>query len=387
MKYVYVLVSNDKDLYYEQLYLSIVSLRLNNPNAYITLLTDDLTYSNLNNHREGILSLIQEYKVIEYPSKYAQKIRSRLLKTSMRNLIDGDFLYIDCDTLILSPINTPIDWTFSIGAVKNLHYSNVADSPIYPLLCFHLNKCGLDIKSKDYYNSGVLYVKDNEEARNFFSYWNSLYIRYFKEYRIDFDQLSLYQANNVYNGLIKELAGEWNWQVGFGINYCYDARIMHTFASVSNKLHNIHFLKRKDFYEKIKQGQCSELEIKSIVKNARKLFDETLRIVPADYSSVDIKQQIKKFCKQCDEIILYGIDSYQIRILWLLQHLNIKIDRIVSSKNELKKYIIERSTQKMIGKKYVGSNTGIILAMEIQQVNNILPSLIAQGLINIYVYN
>ncbi len=156
MKYLYVLTSNDKDIYYEQIYLSISSLLLYNPNVCITLLTDDKTFKNLKGHRGDVLHLVQEIKVIKLSGKWNQKVRSRIIKTNMRNLVDGDFLYLDCDTIVLMPINIPSDWEFNIGAVKNLHFSNVQESPIYPVFHCFANSCGINMDSHNYFNSGVL---------------------------------------------------------------------------------------------------------------------------------------------------------------------------------------------------------------------------------------
>lgn len=45
MKFLYVLVSNERDIYYEQTYISILSLKHFNPNACVHLLVDNLTFA------------------------------------------------------------------------------------------------------------------------------------------------------------------------------------------------------------------------------------------------------------------------------------------------------------------------------------------------------
>ena len=93
MKFLYILTSGNEDLYYEQIYLSITSLLLYNPEAFIVLLTDDITVRSLTGPRSKILELVKECKVISLPTEQSKKVRSRLLKTNMRNLIEGKFLY------------------------------------------------------------------------------------------------------------------------------------------------------------------------------------------------------------------------------------------------------------------------------------------------------
>lgn len=388
VKYLYVLTSNDKDLYYEQIYLSILSLFLYNPNAYITLLTDDKTFKNLKGHRGDILHLVQEIKIIKLSIKYNQKVRSRLIKTNMRNLVDGDLLYLDCDTIVLSPINIPPEWELNIGAVKNLHFNNVQESPIYPIIHSFAKKCDINMDSLCYFNSGVLYIKDNYETREFFSQWHKLYLYYLKNNSIEVDQLSLYKANNDFDGFIKEIPGEWNWQVGFGMNYMCKAKIMHTFGSVSNKLHDIHFLKRKDFYLKMKKRMYSDWELTNIIKNAKSSFDEKLRIIPTKDSTESSNKSVTEFCMQYKNIIVYGTEDYFFRISYLFQEIETNnIIGFIPSKQNAKKYgFMGRYFLDFDDLHYPKQEVGIILAMDIQDTNRLLPSLIERGFTNLYIY-
>ena len=43
VKYLFVLTSSPKDFFCEQTLVAIASLRVHNPNAFVTLLTDDKT--------------------------------------------------------------------------------------------------------------------------------------------------------------------------------------------------------------------------------------------------------------------------------------------------------------------------------------------------------
>ena len=92
LKFLYILTSNEKDIYYEQTLVSVLSLRHYNPQAFITLLVDDKTDKNLVGFRSEIKNLIDEYKVVPFDDRLSNMVRSRFLKTNMRNLIEGDFL-------------------------------------------------------------------------------------------------------------------------------------------------------------------------------------------------------------------------------------------------------------------------------------------------------
>ena len=124
MKYVYVLTSSEKDYFYEQCLISVVSLKKYHPDSEIVILADDITTSGLKGFRSGIkeYALIKE---VQCDTAHNQKVRSRLLKTSVRHLVKGDFLYIDLDTVIagsLEGIERCLEnMTESIGMVLDKH--------------------------------------------------------------------------------------------------------------------------------------------------------------------------------------------------------------------------------------------------------------------------
>lgn len=55
MKFLYVLVSNERDIYYEQTYVSILSLKHFNPTAFVHLLVDNLTFATFSGGGESLL--------------------------------------------------------------------------------------------------------------------------------------------------------------------------------------------------------------------------------------------------------------------------------------------------------------------------------------------
>jgi hypothetical protein len=69
MKYVYVLTSSEKDIYYEQFFLSLASMRLYNPDAEVIALIDDKTKRGLTGKRSGYEKLISEVKTITPPNE------------------------------------------------------------------------------------------------------------------------------------------------------------------------------------------------------------------------------------------------------------------------------------------------------------------------------
>ena len=100
-KYLFVLTSSPKDFFCEQTLVAIASLRCHNPNAFVTLLTDDRTAESLMGKRAVLKEAVDELKVLSLDEKLSPMQRSRYLKTVMRNEVDGDFLYMDSDIAVV----------------------------------------------------------------------------------------------------------------------------------------------------------------------------------------------------------------------------------------------------------------------------------------------
>ena len=67
VKYLFVMTSSPKDFFCEQTLVAIASLRDHNPNAFVTLLTDDKTAATLTSgSRAALKEAVDELKVSTY---------------------------------------------------------------------------------------------------------------------------------------------------------------------------------------------------------------------------------------------------------------------------------------------------------------------------------
>jgi len=284
VKFLYILVSNEKDIYYEQTLVSVLSLRHYNPDAFVTLLVDDKTDKTLVGFRAGIKDLVNEYKVITFDEKMSNMVRSRYLKTNMRNHIDGDFLFIDGDTAIVDKLKVNLtDAKGSVFAVVDMHggendmyqvkhkKNNADKNTMNFSLSFH----------DKYFNSGVVFAKDDKPAREFFSRWHELY-RQCEKKDIFTDQISFNETNHLLNHPIVEMDGEWNCQVREAYNHLYRvktiypilcrSKILHFFSTGIDGKREPHPLMRKDFFVKMKEQQSVDESMLQVVHNARECF-------------------------------------------------------------------------------------------------------------------
>lgn len=288
MQFVYVLTSSQNDLYYEQFFLSVYSLRLYNPDAHITLLTDKPTKDNLAGKRQHYEEYITEIKVVETPPELNRKESSRRIKTSIGNIIDDDFLFIDCDTIICNKLDTTFASDVIIGGVPDTH---VPLSKHYLREVFRNDnrKLGFDspFKSDAYFNGGILFCRRHDLSKEFFSKWNSLW----NKSRLmgnSQDMPSLNQANYEMGNIIKELDGIWNCQISHnGLPFLYNAHIIHYYATSLASFTTPFLLSSDDLLLSVKNdGRISD-KIKNLIHNPKSAFVYNSRIL-ADQVIFDI---------------------------------------------------------------------------------------------------
>ena len=233
-KLVYVLTCSPEDDYIEQALMAVWSARYYNPDAHIVLLTDNLTNGLLRDNRGELLNYISEKIVIPFDDDKNMHYRSRWLKTSVRNLIDGDFLFIDSDTIVTCDLShiEQIEADIAMVRDENIDVANEDIAAARPMI-ENCRTIGIDItKEKYYFNSGVMYVRDNDVARNLYVKWHGLWKEGVAK-GINLDQPTFARANIECGHPVVLLDDKWNTIVQTQIEEVYIAYILHFWHSVS----------------------------------------------------------------------------------------------------------------------------------------------------------
>lgn len=195
-KLVYVLTCAPEATYIEQALMAVYSARHWNPDATIVLLTDDLTSAILHagGPRGEILQYVSEEIVIAFEADKSMLYRSRWIKTKARELVKGDMLFVDCDTICCKPLDDVDKFECVIGACGD--NNTIFNKDIGKVeTCKIVSRMGCNIESEQYYfSSGALYVKDCTEAYKLYSMWHENWLEGLKM-DIRIDQPSLAKAN------------------------------------------------------------------------------------------------------------------------------------------------------------------------------------------------
>lgn len=278
-KIVYVCASSLDDYYFEQTALSAYSLRLHQPDAHVVLVVDQHTREAIRGKRENLLMFFTDVKTVQVPEEYNQHQCSRYLKTTLREHIQGDFLYIDSDTVVCEPLDAIDDYPGELWAAIDKHLPLAVHprrkNTDYNLEKFYNYKRGQ--KDVNFFNSGLIFAKETEAVHKFYAEWHRLWKEGLSK-GIGIDQPSLLIANAHCGYLMQELEGIWNCQVmDNGLKYLFKAKIIHYFASYI--LGEGYLLKDSDIYKAMKlSGEISEVT-KNMVVHAKECFADRVTIV------------------------------------------------------------------------------------------------------------
>lgn len=282
LKILYVLVCNNEDYYYEQFLLSATSLRGKMPNVEVCLMIDKETESYLNTRKKSWENLNIQLCVVSVPHELPLKERSRWLKTSMRKHIEGDFLFLDCDTIVVRDLSDIVNLNTDLGAVLDFHcekerfldiYARGLFSDIDRKFGFHLSSSNLN----QYFNSGVIFCRDTEQNHLFFEEWHRLWF-FSSSKGLITDQQSFYEANYNFKGIVKELDGRWNCQLLHDgvLGYMWDAFILHY---LNTGLHHFYLLADKNIFKEIRQSGVITSRVEELLNNPCSAFSEDARII------------------------------------------------------------------------------------------------------------
>lgn len=277
LKIVYDVISSERDDYFEQAWVSMSSLRHFNPKVHVVLLTDEQTAQTIEKtYRKKAKQLIDDIVVVPFDKQYSNKEKSRWIKTSMRRLVKGDFLFIDADTIVAGALDESYFDSFPnfIGAVHDYNCSSqiVCHSEIFKIMYVNRLKSiyGIDYKKEtDVYNSGVLFVKDVPEAYALFDAWHKNWL-IAKGKGVCLDQLPLVKTCQDMGNPIQSMSGIYNCQVKFSIQYLHKAIILHTFSHQQDS--SLSPILGTYIYDEIKRSQDLSEKIKDIILNAKNTF-------------------------------------------------------------------------------------------------------------------
>lgn len=280
-KIIYCLVSNNEDYYYEQLLISLCSLRKHNPDAIVEVVCDKETFATL----EGVRRYIYDYDVkvipIDTPRGWKNWEKSRFLKTNLRKLTKGDYLFLDVDTVVCASLDCVDELTCEVAAVKDGHFETAIppyskrNNDSEKWIWNNAKNANVNVEGLWHFNSGVMYVKECKKAHELYSVWHKKYSAQLK-YGVRVDQLPLLLSNAEMNNIISVLDASLNCQVFYdaGKTILPYAKIVHYYSIQLNTI-----LSNSWIIDPIKETGKINSFIQHIIDNPCDFFSKDSKII------------------------------------------------------------------------------------------------------------
>lgn len=270
-KIVYALISSPSDLFLQELWVSLYSLRLYEPEATVIVLCDEPTKKYMESFPE-LVGMITDVKAVEMPSGYNAKLRSRQLKTTFRQHVDGRLLFLDTDTVVCKPLSDLDNIDCDIACVPEMHLP-VKDMP-YPPTGSMKDTFGIDLfkDTKYYFNSGVILVDDNECTHELFHKWNENWRYSCFNCGNSQDEPAFCKTDIEMGHIIRPLPDVYNAQVAMSLKWFADAAIIHWWhmSFIEDQSYSPYF--GGQIYRELKEAKDMTPHVEELIRNCKQSF-------------------------------------------------------------------------------------------------------------------
>jgi hypothetical protein len=226
-QYVYIICSNDNDHFAEIAAVSMASLRMVSPNSRVLVLTDRETSLIESAGLSAIRDAADKLAIVDCPGD-SPMARSRFLKSSMRQLVNGRFVYLDSDTIVFRPLDGIWNSDCDVAASPDL------GSDGKPYLCSNtLPECaalGWTFRPRPCLNAGVIYFSDSEAARDVGEQYRLSWLEFLGVTGRANDQLAFNHAVDTACAHLGILPLSYNAQISMNLMTTRGAKIAHFFT-------------------------------------------------------------------------------------------------------------------------------------------------------------
>lgn len=265
IKIVYVYTGTGQTEYLNMLRISAASVRRHMPAVVVEAVTDAETGAFLQTQPFVHAQHIQIISA-DVPPSYSTVEKSRFLKTNLRRLVSGDFLYLDTDTIVCADISQTSP-AASVSMVLDSHCPFSEQENGGAELTARAAKVGISLAGcTRYFNCGVILARDDEPARVLFRRWYETWERT-RRPDMHHDQFSLNAVNGEMQ-LIEELDGAWNCQLTSGyraFSYLRDVKILHYLSAQPYGIYRLND-------SALLRGELTEADVEEIITHPERQF-------------------------------------------------------------------------------------------------------------------
>lgn len=167
---VFALTSSGRDFYSAMTRIAVAALRGSNLGSRLMLACDRRSHHQLRQAGDPLLEEVDDCLVADTAEGNAE-FRNRFVKTSLRSILDGPFLFLDSDIFVRGSLDEVFSLDCDLAGARN-HSREIFSEQIWDRDRATLDAMGWNIDSEVYLNGGVLYFNDTPAARQFAAEWH-----------------------------------------------------------------------------------------------------------------------------------------------------------------------------------------------------------------------
>lgn len=226
---VFVVTSTGLDRYAAMTRLATASLRISNPGLPVVLACDNPTAAALHATKDPLLSEVDELLAVDTPEG-AATYRNRHVKTRLRSLLPGAFLFLDSDVLVRGPLDGLRAFPGDVAAAPN-HSTDALSGQVWQADRDNLQAMGWE-HGPTYFNGGVVLYRDSPGAHRFATEWHARWQASVERTGRLRDQPALNSALVASGAITATLPHAWNAQFIARWKAYHGAIIWHYYATV-----------------------------------------------------------------------------------------------------------------------------------------------------------
>lgn len=231
LKIVYAVTSSGKDVYSVMTRISVASVRLFCPGARVVVACDPDSARAMKQARDLLLEEVDEVMVVPTPEGNSA-FRNRHIKTRLRTLVKGEFLFLDSDTIVRGDLSALIGIKGDIAAAPN-HSADSLGAQIWDEDRVHLDTMGWTIAGT-YFNGGFIFYRDTAAARALGPEWHDRWAAGFRKTGRVNDQPALNASIAALDIRVEKLPHRYNAQFTMNRSTASEALVWHYYSTDSS---------------------------------------------------------------------------------------------------------------------------------------------------------
>lgn len=234
-KAVFAVTSQGNDIYTAMTRIVVASLRLTNPRISLVVACDPDTDCAIRHIRDPLIDEVDEWITVDTPPGDAH-FRNRFVKTSLRAVIDGPFLFLDSDVLVRGDLSELFALDTDIAGARNHSRMPLAEQ-VWDQDVAAIEAMGWQTDNKVYVNGGVLFLNNTPSTYRFSSDWHQRWLESSDKLARHRDQPALNTALQHTQPRLMVLPDRFNAQFRVTPSVAHNAVIWHYYSSSENVAH------------------------------------------------------------------------------------------------------------------------------------------------------